>query len=78
MDFILEGLPVSVKDKVGKFSPAKKLWDKLHNIYSSPIVESEIAKKDTVAEQEVKFSSCQTDSEEEFVINRSELFCFTC
>jgi hypothetical protein len=42
MDFILEGLPDSVKDKVGKCSSAKELWDKLHNIYSSPITESEI------------------------------------
>jgi hypothetical protein len=40
MDFILEGLPDSVKDKVGKCSSAKELWDKLHNIYSSPITES--------------------------------------
>jgi hypothetical protein len=34
MDFILEGLPDLVKVKVGKFSSAKKLWDKLHNFYS--------------------------------------------
>jgi hypothetical protein len=52
MDFILEGLPDSVKDKVGKCSSAKELWDKLHNIYSSPITESEIAKEDTGTEQE--------------------------
>jgi hypothetical protein len=32
MDFILEGWCYSVKDKVGQFSLAKELWDKLHNI----------------------------------------------
>jgi hypothetical protein len=79
MDFIMEGLPDSVKDKVGKCSSAKELWDKLHNIYSSPITESDIAKEDTGTEQEVRCSSCQTDSEEEeFIINISELFFFNC
>jgi hypothetical protein len=33
MDFILEGLPNSVKDKVGQCSSSKELWDKLHNLY---------------------------------------------
>jgi hypothetical protein len=33
MDFILEGLADLVKDKVGKCSLAKELWDKLHNLY---------------------------------------------
>jgi hypothetical protein len=33
MYFILEGLPNPVKDKVGQFSSAKELWDKIHNIY---------------------------------------------
>jgi hypothetical protein len=42
----MEGLPNSVKDKVGKCSSAKELWDKLHNIYYSPITELETAKKD--------------------------------
>jgi hypothetical protein len=43
MDFILEGLPDSVKEKVGKCSSAKELWDKLHNIYfeESPITKPE-------------------------------------
>jgi hypothetical protein len=36
MDFIMEGLLDSIKDKVGKFSSAKEIWDKLHNIYFSP------------------------------------------
>jgi hypothetical protein len=36
MDFILEGLPNSVKDKVGKFSSAKDIWDKLHNLVFLP------------------------------------------
>ena len=34
MDFIMEGLPDSMKVKVGKFSSAKELWDMLHNFYS--------------------------------------------
>jgi hypothetical protein len=38
MDFILEGLCDSTKNKVGKFSSSKELWDKLHNIYFSPII----------------------------------------
>jgi hypothetical protein len=75
----MEGLPISVKDKVGKCSLAKEIWDKLHNIYYSPITESDISKKDTGKKQEVRCSSCQTDSEEEaFIINRSEFFFFNC
>jgi hypothetical protein len=79
MDFILEGLYDSVKDKVGKRSSAKELWDKLHDIYSSPITDSENGKEDVGIEQEERCSSCQTDSEEEeYVINRSIVFCFNC
>jgi hypothetical protein len=33
MDFILEGLPDSVKEKVGKCSSSKELWEKIQNIY---------------------------------------------
>jgi hypothetical protein len=33
MDFILEGLPDLVKDKVGKYSLDKELWGKIHNLY---------------------------------------------
>jgi hypothetical protein len=40
MDFIWEGLPNPVREKVGKCSSAKELWDKLHDIYSSPIADS--------------------------------------
>ena len=65
MDFIWEGLPNPVKEKFGKCSSAKELWDKLHDIYSSPIVDSENAKEDTDTEQKQIFSSCQTDSKEE-------------
>jgi hypothetical protein len=80
MDFILEGLYDSVKDKVGKCSSTKELWDKLHNIYSSPITESENAKEDAGTKQEEICSSCQTDSEEEeeYEINKSIFFCFKC
>jgi hypothetical protein len=34
MDLIWEGLFDSVKEKVGKCSLAKELWEKLQNIYS--------------------------------------------
>jgi hypothetical protein len=80
MDFIFEGLYDSIKDKVGKCSPAKELWDKLHNIYSSPITKSENAKEYESTEQEERCSSCQTDSEEEeeYEINKSMCFCFKC
>jgi hypothetical protein len=62
MDFIMEGLPNLVKDKVGKCSSAKEFRDKLHNICSSPITKSYIAKEDIGTEQEVRCSSCQIDS----------------
>jgi hypothetical protein len=65
MDFIWEGLPKPVREKVGKCSSAKELWDKLHDIYSSPIADSENAKEDADTKQEERCSSCQTDSEEE-------------
>jgi hypothetical protein len=52
MDFIWEGLPKPVREKVGKCSSAKELWDKLHDIYSSPIADSENAKEDADTEQE--------------------------
>ena len=45
MDFIWEGLPNPVREKVGKCSSTKELWDKLHDIYSSPIADSKNAKK---------------------------------
>jgi hypothetical protein len=65
MDFIWEGLPKLVREKVGKCSSAKELWDKLHDIYSSPITNSENAKEDANIEQEERCLSCQTDLEEE-------------
>jgi hypothetical protein len=65
MDFIWEGLPNPVREKVGKCSSTKEIWDKLHEIYSSPIADSENAKEDADTEQEERCSSCQTDSEEE-------------
>jgi hypothetical protein len=46
MDFIWEGLPKLVREKVGKCSLAKEFWDKLHGIYSSPIADSKNAKED--------------------------------
>jgi hypothetical protein len=50
MDFISEGLPNPVREKDGKFSSAKELWDKLHDIYSSPIPYSKNADVDTKQE----------------------------
>ena len=50
MYFIQEGLPNPVREKVGKCSSAKEIWDKLHDIYSSTIEDSKNAKEyaDTV------------------------------
>jgi hypothetical protein len=60
MDFILEGLLDSVKDKVGQCSPAKELCDKLHNIYfeESPITDIDNDKEDVGTKQEEIHSSC--------------------
>jgi hypothetical protein len=41
-----------VRENVGKCSLAKEIWDKLHNVYSSPITKSENAKEDAGIEQE--------------------------
>jgi hypothetical protein len=71
MDFIWEGLPNLVRENVGNFSSVKEIWDKLHDIYSSPIADSENAKEDIGTDQEEICSPCQTDSEdEEYIINR--------
>jgi hypothetical protein len=52
MDFIWEGLPNLVRENVGKCSSTKELWDKLHDIYSSPITDSENVKEDADTNQE--------------------------
>jgi hypothetical protein len=52
MDFIWEGLPNLVREKVGKCSSTNKLWDKLHDIYSSLIVDSKNAKEYEDTDQE--------------------------
>jgi hypothetical protein len=58
MDFIWEGLPNSVREKVGQCSSTKELWDNLHEIYSSPIADSKNAKENADTEQEERCSSC--------------------
>jgi hypothetical protein len=79
MDFIWEGLPNLIREKVGKFSSAKELWDKLHDIYYSPIANSENSKEDVDTDQEELCSPCQTNSEEEeYIITRGMLFFFNC
>jgi hypothetical protein len=79
MDFIWEGLPNTVREKVGKCSSAKKIWDKLHDIYFSPITDSGNAKEDACTDQKEICSPCQTNSEyEEYIINRGMLFFFNC
>jgi hypothetical protein len=82
MDFIMEGLCDSVKEKVGKCSSTKELWDKLHDIYFSPITKLEFAKEDTGTKHEERCSSCQIDSEEEECevteANIGEFFFFNC
>jgi hypothetical protein len=62
MFFIWEGLPNLVREKVGKCSSTKELWDNLYEIYSSPIVDLENAKEDVDTDQEELCSPCQTDS----------------
>jgi hypothetical protein len=52
MDFHWEGVPNLVREKVGKYSSAKELWDNLHDIYSSPTVDSENVKEDAGIDQE--------------------------
>jgi hypothetical protein len=75
MDFIWEGLPNPVREKVGKSPSSKELWDKLLDIYSSPIIDSENAKEDVGIDQEEICSPCQTNSEdEEYIIKRGMLF----
>jgi hypothetical protein len=63
MDFIWERLPNLVREKVGKCSSTKEIWDKLHAIYSSPIVDLENVKEYAYTKQEERCSSCQTDSD---------------
>jgi hypothetical protein len=71
MDFISEELPNLVREKVGKCSTTKEIWDKLHGIYSSPITNSENAKEDVDTNQKELCSPCQTDLEdEEYIITR--------
>jgi hypothetical protein len=72
MDVILDGLLDLMKFKVGKFSSAKELWDKIHTIYSKGsllvIIELEHAdhnKEYVEIHQEERSSSCQTNLEEE-------------
>jgi hypothetical protein len=79
MDFIWEGLPNLVREKVGKCLSEKELWDKLHDIYFSPITDSENFKEDADTNQEELCSPCQANSEdEEYIITRGMLFCFNC
>jgi hypothetical protein len=46
MDLIWAVLPNPVREKVGKCSSIKEIWDKLHNIYSSLITDSKNSKED--------------------------------
>ena len=53
--------------------------DNLHDIYSSPIVDSENVKEDADTNQEELCSPCQTYLEdEEYIITKGMLFCFNC
>ena len=75
MDFIWEGLPNPVREKVGKCSSTKELWDNLHDIYSSPIIDPENVKEDVDTDQEEWCSPFQIESEdEEYMITRGMLF----
>jgi hypothetical protein len=53
----------------------QRTWNKLHDIYSSLIADSENSKEYAVRDQEEICSPCQIDSEdEEYIINRGMLF----
>jgi hypothetical protein len=79
MDFIWEGLPNPVREKVGKCSSSKELWDNLHEIYSSPIADSKNSKEDANIDEEELSPPHQTNSEdEEYIITRGMLFFFKC
>jgi hypothetical protein len=79
MDFIWEGSPNLVRKKVGKYSSAKELWDKLHDIYSSPITDSENIKEDVDTNQGELCPPCQKVSEdEEYIITKGMLFFSNC
>jgi hypothetical protein len=79
MDFIWVGLPNPLREKVGKCSSTKELWDKLHDIYSSPITDSENVKEYAYTNQEELCSPCQADSKyEEYIVTRGMLFFFNC
>ena len=68
-----------VREKVGKCSSTKEFWDKLHDIYSSPITDSENAIEDAGTYQEEICSPCQIDSgDEEYIINIGMFFFFNC
>jgi hypothetical protein len=62
MDFIMEGLPDSVKNKVGQCASTKELWDNLQDIY---------ARKGTKENE----AGDNSDDEE---VNRGEYFFFNC
>jgi hypothetical protein len=62
IDFIWEGLLNLVREKVGKCSSAKEIWNKLHDIYSSPITNSKNSKDDADIDQEELCSPCPTNS----------------
>ena len=79
MDFIWEGLPTPIREKVGKCSSTKEHWDKLHDIYSSPITNLENVKEDADTNKEELCSPCQADSkDDEYIITRGMLFFFNC
>jgi hypothetical protein len=82
MDFIQEGLPDPVREKVVKCSSTKEIWDKLHDIYFFPIIKLEFSKEDTSTKHEERCSSCHSVQEEEECevteANIGDLFFFNC
>ena len=62
MDSILEGLSIAVKDKIGKCTSAKALWDKLKNIY---MVEEVIKESEESDEKNERNSSNKNESSED-------------
>jgi len=81
MKAILNGLPNSVKNNLGKYSSAKDIWDKLHDLHSKgaltmtinqegdpePIIEAENENDDIKAEADLKDEENEKDFVEELL-----------
>ena len=83
MKAILNGLPDSVKNNLGKYSSAKDIWDKLHDLHSKgaltmtinqegdpePIIEAENENDDIKAKADLEDEENEKDFVEELLAN---------